>query len=88
MTTERFLHTHHNASTAPSRDVPADLASFVLAAEWAHARKYFSLSEKYAQWADYRAPAKGFGIHAYAPSARLSAEGCRAIVRVDIGRAD
>ena len=33
---------------------------------WAHARKYFSLSEKYAAWADYRAPAKGFGIHAYA----------------------
>jgi GAF domain-containing protein len=33
---------------------------------WAHARKYFSLSEKYAQWADYRAPAKGVGIHAYA----------------------
>src|SRR5512132_1124371 len=33
---------------------------------WAHARKYFSLSEKYAQWADYRAPAKGLGIHAYA----------------------
>ncbi|HET8874207.1 MAG TPA: GAF domain-containing protein [Gaiellaceae bacterium] len=33
---------------------------------WAHARKYFSLSEKYAEWADYRAPAKGLGIHAYA----------------------
>jgi GAF domain-containing protein len=33
---------------------------------WAHARKYFSLSEKYAAWADYRAPAKGLGIHAYA----------------------
>ena len=33
---------------------------------WAHARKYFSLSEKYAAWADYRATAEGFGIHAYA----------------------
>ena len=33
---------------------------------WAHARKYFSLSDKYAAWADYRAPAKGVGIHAYA----------------------
>jgi GAF domain-containing protein len=33
---------------------------------WAHARKYISMSEKYAAWADYRAPAKGFGIHAYA----------------------
>jgi GAF domain-containing protein len=33
---------------------------------WTHARKYFSLSEKYADWADYRAPAQGYGIHAYA----------------------
>ena len=33
---------------------------------WAHARKYFSLSEKYAGWADYHTPAKGVGIHAYA----------------------
>jgi GAF domain-containing protein len=33
---------------------------------WKHARKFFSLSEKYAAWADYRAPAHGFGIHAYA----------------------
>ena len=94
MTTERFLNTYHNASTAPSTDIPADLASFMLAADpvlantaelaralarahqgaaaqligegWAHARKYFSLSEKYAEWADYHAPAKGLGIHAYA----------------------
>src|SRR5205809_6306448 len=33
---------------------------------WAHARKYFSLSEKYADWADYRQPARGIGIHAHA----------------------
>src|SRR5215467_64622 len=33
---------------------------------WSNARKYFSLSEKYAEWAEYRAAAKGFGIHAYA----------------------
>ena len=33
---------------------------------WAHARKYFSLSEKYADWADYRQPARGSGIHARA----------------------
>ena len=33
---------------------------------WANGRKYFSLSEKYAAWADYRAPAQGVGIHAYA----------------------
>ena len=94
MTTERFLNTYHNASTAPSPDVPPDLARFMLAADpvladaaelarvlarahqgaavqligegWAQARKYFSLSEKYAEWAEYRAPAKGLGIHAYA----------------------
>jgi GAF domain-containing protein len=33
---------------------------------WANARKFFSLSEKYAAWADYDAPAQGIGIHAYA----------------------
>jgi hypothetical protein len=33
---------------------------------WAQARKYFSLSEKYAAWANYRAPAKGSGIYAFA----------------------
>jgi GAF domain-containing protein len=33
---------------------------------WANARKFFSLSQKYAEWADYRAPAQGIGIHAYA----------------------
>jgi GAF domain-containing protein len=33
---------------------------------WANARKYFSLSEKYAAWSDYRTRATGYGIHAYA----------------------
>ena len=33
---------------------------------WKHARKFFSLSEKYAAWADYRVTADRFGIHAYA----------------------
>jgi GAF domain-containing protein len=33
---------------------------------WANARKFFSLSEKYAGWAEYRASAVGSGIHAYA----------------------
>jgi GAF domain-containing protein len=41
-------------------------AAQLIGEDWAHARKYFSLSEKYAAWADYRAPARGFGIHAYA----------------------
>jgi GAF domain-containing protein len=37
---------------------------------WPDARKYFSLSEKYAAWAGYRSPAKGFGIHALAHRVR------------------
>jgi GAF domain-containing protein len=89
-----FLNTYHNASTAPSAEVPTELAGFMSAADgvlaqaaelarvvaqahqgaatqligegWRYARKYFSLSEKYAAWADYREPAIGFGIHAYA----------------------
>jgi GAF domain-containing protein len=31
--------------------------------DWPTARKYFSLSEKYADWADYNTPAVGVGIH-------------------------
>ena len=41
-------------------------ATQLISEGWAHARKYFSLSEKYADWADYRVSARGFGIHAYA----------------------
>ena len=98
MTSDRFLNAYHNASTAPTADLPADLASFMLAVDpvladaaelarvlvrahqgaaaqligegWAHARKYVSLSEKYAAWADYDTPAKGAGIHAYAHTVR------------------
>jgi hypothetical protein len=33
---------------------------------WAHTRKYCSLPERYAGWADDRAPAKGYGVHAFA----------------------
>ncbi len=33
--------------------------------DWSQVRKYFSLSEKYAAWAEYRTPAVGFGIHAF-----------------------
>ena len=32
---------------------------------WAHTRKYCSLPERYAGWADDRAPAKGYGVHAF-----------------------
>lgn len=40
-------------------------ATLVADGDWSQARKYFSLSEKYAEWADYKTPAVGFGIHAY-----------------------
>jgi GAF domain-containing protein len=41
-------------------------ATQLVGGDWAHARKYFSLSEKYAAWADYDTAATGVGIHAYA----------------------
>jgi GAF domain-containing protein len=41
-------------------------AARLFGGDWTQVRKYFSLSEKYAAWADYRTPATGFGIHAYA----------------------
>jgi GAF domain-containing protein len=40
-------------------------ATQMIGGDWSHARKYFSLSEKYAAWADYHTPAVGYGIHAY-----------------------
>ncbi len=36
---------------------------------WANARKYFSLSEKYASWTEYQSPI-GVGVHAYAHKVR------------------
>jgi GAF domain-containing protein len=32
--------------------------------DWARARKYFSLSDKYEQWKDFTMPARGSGLHA------------------------
>src|SRR5262245_15683630 len=32
--------------------------------DWTHARKYFSLSEKYEAWKDFTMPARGVGLHA------------------------
>jgi hypothetical protein len=36
-------------------------ATQLIGEDWSHARKYFSLSEKYAEWADYRQPPRGTG---------------------------
>jgi GAF domain-containing protein len=39
-------------------------ATLIVSGDWRHARKWFSLSSKYANWYDYRAPAVGIGLHA------------------------
>jgi GAF domain-containing protein len=39
-------------------------AALLVRSEWKDMRKYFSLSSKYANWYEYRTPAKGIGIHA------------------------
>lgn len=39
--------------------------AIVINRDWHYVRKYFSLSDKYAAWADYATPAVGFGTHAW-----------------------
>jgi len=46
-------------------------ATLLVSGDWAHARKWFSLSSKYANWYDYRAPAVGFGLHALVVSENI-----------------
>jgi GAF domain-containing protein len=38
--------------------------SLIVAGDWLHARKYFSLSDKYADFSDFTMPARGVGLHA------------------------
>jgi GAF domain-containing protein len=38
--------------------------SLIVAGDWAHARKYFSLSDKYASYRDFTTPGRGIGLHA------------------------
>jgi GAF domain-containing protein len=40
-------------------------AAIVVQQDWQSIRKYFSLSEKYADWADYKTPATGYGTHGW-----------------------
>jgi GAF domain-containing protein len=40
-------------------------AAVLIEQNWQRIRKYFSLSEKYAVWANYKTPATGYGIHGY-----------------------
>jgi GAF domain-containing protein len=39
--------------------------AIVINKDWNYVRKFFSLSEKYAAWGGYSAPAKGYGTHAW-----------------------
>lgn len=39
--------------------------AIVINQDWQYVRKYFSLSEKYADWAAYQTPATGHGTHAW-----------------------
>jgi GAF domain-containing protein len=38
--------------------------SLIVNGDWTHARKYFSLSDKYAAFRDFSMPARGVGLHA------------------------
>jgi GAF domain-containing protein len=38
--------------------------AMIVGGDWTQARKYFSLSDKYAEWKDFRMPARGIGLHA------------------------
>jgi GAF domain-containing protein len=40
-------------------------AAVLIEQNWQRIRKYFSLSEKYAAWGNYKTPATGYGIHGY-----------------------
>jgi GAF domain-containing protein len=40
-------------------------AAIIVQKDWGSIRKFFSLSEKYAAWADYRVPATGYGTHGW-----------------------
>jgi GAF domain-containing protein len=46
--------------------IGADQAAMAMlvGADWAKARKYFSLSDKYEEWKDFTMPARGVGLHA------------------------
>ncbi|GAB4210067.1 MAG: hypothetical protein OHK0022_42400 [Roseiflexaceae bacterium] len=40
-------------------------AAIVVQKDWSTIRKFFSLSQKYANWATYATPATGYGIHGW-----------------------
>ncbi|THF67706.1 GAF domain-containing protein [Deinococcus sp. Arct2-2] len=40
-------------------------AAIVVQGDWTSVRKFFSLSEKYAEWKNYRVAATGYGLHGW-----------------------
>ncbi len=56
-----------DAADLARRVVPSHqaAATIIVAGDWSTGRKYFSMSEKYAAWADYGSPAVGVGTHAW-----------------------
>lgn len=40
-------------------------AAIIVEKDWPSIRKFFSMSDKYAAWANYKTPATGYGIHAW-----------------------
>jgi GAF domain-containing protein len=60
---DRLLQTTCEAARAIVGAHQAAMAMLV-GGDWTHARKYFSLSDKYEQWQDFTMPARGIGLHA------------------------
>jgi GAF domain-containing protein len=54
--------------------IPAHQAamSLIISGDWRHARKYFSLSDKYADFRDFTMPAQGVGVHALVVSENVA----------------
>lgn len=66
---ERFIETANaiicNGVELLRQLIPCHQSAIAIIVEkdWNYVRKYFSLSEKYAEWAHYNTPAVGYGIH-------------------------
>src|SRR6266540_2203672 len=61
----RVNETLHLACVLARKLIGAHQAAMglIVGGDWGHARKYFSLSDKYAAWEDFTPPAKGLGLH-------------------------
>ena len=55
-------------------------AAVLVNRDWGTIRKFFSLSEKYAAWADYATPATGYGTHGWL----LAQSGCVRLTQAEL----